>query len=259
MSSRNDPCHCGSGQRYKHCHGNLGEDLAQPLPVAMSDDSLARASGACLFYWADATSRREGMNVVYIDDTCIAFALALTDPAVFNELVRVANAKPDLASDIVASHGNRFTRDSIACIKLTARLKLLQLIPRSGGQFLIPYGENDVQEKILSAVSRSFGVTIHEERANIQSSLAALPVGALTTTLVFGGLLILFTALSDPDAQFRRRNRLLKMAFNEFGGALKGSIGVVGVCALVGVAMLAILGPSLYRLATRPVSRVIRI
>ncbi len=22
---RNDPCHCGSGKKYKHCHGNKGE------------------------------------------------------------------------------------------------------------------------------------------------------------------------------------------------------------------------------------------
>ena len=37
---RNDPCPCGSGKRYKHCHGALGVGRA---PAAAPPDALARA------------------------------------------------------------------------------------------------------------------------------------------------------------------------------------------------------------------------
>jgi tetratricopeptide (TPR) repeat protein len=41
-SSRNDPCPCGSGKRYKDCHGKLSPALATPEVLAV-DDVLADA------------------------------------------------------------------------------------------------------------------------------------------------------------------------------------------------------------------------
>ena len=41
--SRNAPCPCGSGSRYKDCHGALG---APPLPVSQTDSLLAQARHA---------------------------------------------------------------------------------------------------------------------------------------------------------------------------------------------------------------------
>ncbi|MEO7256153.1 MAG: DUF5672 family protein [Casimicrobium sp.] len=41
-SSRNDPCPCGSGKRYKDCHGKLGAAAAGPALLAV-DDVLADA------------------------------------------------------------------------------------------------------------------------------------------------------------------------------------------------------------------------
>lgn len=32
MAGRNEPCPCGSGKRYKHCHGTFGAGAAAPIP-----------------------------------------------------------------------------------------------------------------------------------------------------------------------------------------------------------------------------------
>lgn len=39
-ASRNDPCPCGSGQRYKHCHGNLVAAAPLPSAPALRDAAL---------------------------------------------------------------------------------------------------------------------------------------------------------------------------------------------------------------------------
>src|SRR5215472_10813905 len=54
-SSRNAPCHCGSGKRYKDCHGALG---ANPL----SDDRNVEPRDAQLAAWWE-TIRRDPDNV----------------------------------------------------------------------------------------------------------------------------------------------------------------------------------------------------
>jgi hypothetical protein len=45
---RNEPCHCGSGKKFKHCHGALSP-VAQPLPpnvAAAIEDQLRRREAA---------------------------------------------------------------------------------------------------------------------------------------------------------------------------------------------------------------------
>jgi len=44
--SRNDPCPCGSGRRYKYCHGALADGSAAPLRPNASDAPLASVRAA---------------------------------------------------------------------------------------------------------------------------------------------------------------------------------------------------------------------
>ncbi len=51
-AGRNDPCPCGSGKRYKNCHGTLS---VHACATCRSVDRLARATGTCI-----ASARRHG-------------------------------------------------------------------------------------------------------------------------------------------------------------------------------------------------------
>ncbi|MBN1887970.1 MAG: SEC-C domain-containing protein [Thermoflexales bacterium] len=42
---RNDPCPCGSGKKYKHCHGQSGGARLEPEAVARPQASLQRGAG----------------------------------------------------------------------------------------------------------------------------------------------------------------------------------------------------------------------
>src|SRR5512144_2899545 len=44
--SRNDPCPCGSGRRYKHCHGALADGAAAAPAASASDAPHASARAA---------------------------------------------------------------------------------------------------------------------------------------------------------------------------------------------------------------------
>jgi len=46
VPSRNAPCPCGSGLRYKECHGRVGPGAAAPAPASASAELGARMQGA---------------------------------------------------------------------------------------------------------------------------------------------------------------------------------------------------------------------
>lgn len=220
--------------------------------------TLAGDRGPFVFSWVESPGEMQKVHVVYIDDRCIAFALNLTDAARASELVRAAKARPDLAADLVAQYGSRYTRDWIACVKFTERHNVLEIVTHSDEQVVIPNGGKEVQENILASVSRAFGVPVQTERATIRSSLAGLPFGALIVTSVIGGLLLLFTVFSSPGERFHGRYRVLKVLFNEIGVAIKESIGIAGACAVLVAVFLAVLTPWFIRVARRPKSQVVR-
>ena len=62
-TGRNDPCPCGSGKKYKFCHGAVALQVAQPAPAAPS--AGARSCGpctACCEGWAEGEIRGHRMH-----------------------------------------------------------------------------------------------------------------------------------------------------------------------------------------------------
>ncbi len=43
---RNDPCHCGSGKKYKHCHLAKDEEAARKTREKASDETATETSNA---------------------------------------------------------------------------------------------------------------------------------------------------------------------------------------------------------------------
>jgi SEC-C motif len=46
MTGRNDPCHCGSGKKYKHCHMHEDEGMPRPLRLVQSAAGSGSTAGA---------------------------------------------------------------------------------------------------------------------------------------------------------------------------------------------------------------------
>src|SRR5262249_3367648 len=49
-TNRNDPCPCGSGRKYKHCHGRVESDLAHESAPAASEDAATLFKRALAAY-----------------------------------------------------------------------------------------------------------------------------------------------------------------------------------------------------------------
>src|SRR5437764_599315 len=80
---RNDPCPCGSGKRYKECHGSITASALPPPAVAKGAARASLASG--LFADAAASARR-------------AITLDPTDPDAWVVLgLSLEGAEPDAA------------------------------------------------------------------------------------------------------------------------------------------------------------------
>jgi len=134
---RNDPCPCGSGKRYKHCHGTVGAaprsaDAASAVRPASSSppdaDALARAGMAAHQRGDRATAQREyeaalrarpghalathylGVLAYQRDDLATALPLleqstrAVPDEAEFHNNLGLALAAADRLHDAIAAY-----------------------------------------------------------------------------------------------------------------------------------------------------------
>jgi predicted 2-oxoglutarate/Fe(II)-dependent dioxygenase YbiX len=52
--ARNEPCYCGSGQRFKRCCGSQADNRAPPHGIGIADDFLSAAECAALVAMADS-------------------------------------------------------------------------------------------------------------------------------------------------------------------------------------------------------------
>jgi tetratricopeptide (TPR) repeat protein len=71
-AGRNDPCPCGSGKRYKHCHGALGTGSAQPRATPTRDELVQRGLAAHRRGDVDAAERDYRATLAIAPDEPIA-------------------------------------------------------------------------------------------------------------------------------------------------------------------------------------------
>ena len=58
--NRNDPCECGSGKRYKHCHGLLDARVADAAPRAAEAPTWAPRTGPSQLHLEAVKAHRAG-------------------------------------------------------------------------------------------------------------------------------------------------------------------------------------------------------
>ena len=103
-SSRNAPCPCGSGQRYKDCHGAL--DTAAPAaPAATADALLREAQQAVLAGQLGAAKRHL--------DRALALAPERTDVLRERARVELRAALDEAEADLEAGHYTDYTNETL--------------------------------------------------------------------------------------------------------------------------------------------------
>ena len=120
---RNDPCPCGSGKRYKHCHGAAGasrplETAAQKLQRALSLHARGDADAALPIYQdvladePDNSTAQHYLGVIWYQRSNLSLALPLleravaakpTDPEFHNNL-GLALAAADRTDEAIAEY-----------------------------------------------------------------------------------------------------------------------------------------------------------
>ena len=125
---RNDPCHCGSGKRFKHCHGALASDLGQnaspdlalhqQLKRALTLHQQGDASGAETLYRNVLATQPEHalaqhfLGVIHYQRQELAAALPLLERSVaaspdepeFRSNLGLALAAADRESDAISAY-----------------------------------------------------------------------------------------------------------------------------------------------------------
>ena len=65
--ARNDPCPCGSGKRYKHCHGSYipASDFNFSSEIQQTVETLGKAAEGIIKEFGEATDRQPAPSIIY--------------------------------------------------------------------------------------------------------------------------------------------------------------------------------------------------
>lgn len=106
--SRNDPCPCGSGRRYKHCCGadaGAGAPARRPEAAAAASPDAAPILSVVLPFYRRFPAFRQALahNAQWFARDGLEVVIAMDDPADERELVELARAHPGIRWKIVVN------------------------------------------------------------------------------------------------------------------------------------------------------------
>ena len=106
--SRNDPCPCGSGRRYKHCCGadaGAGAPARRPEATTAASPDAAPILSVVLPFYRRFLAFRQALahNAQWLARDGLEVVVAMDDPADERELVELARAHPGIRWKIVVN------------------------------------------------------------------------------------------------------------------------------------------------------------
>jgi hypothetical protein len=228
--------------------------MAEARDLNKSSNSSTPDDPATLVAWTASTGDATKSHVVHVDPAGMAWALNLTEPHEFGQLVGMATARPAEAAALIEAHerGHRLPRERLARVAYAEQLNQLTVVDRAGKKQRIEYGKEGEQGKIFAAVGRHLGGTAREEDADAWSVMQ-VPLLALAVTSVIGGFMIWFCYISDPNAEMTGRRQGMKTLLNWLGY----TIGPTWMSIAVGVIAALILAFMIFLLVKRPKRQVL--